>query len=54
MFIVDLFKPQCRLEAENLFLRQQLSIALRRACCRCRLGTKPNSDIRIKRGSYDP
>src|SRR6266436_7392108 len=25
MFIVDLFKPPCRLEAENLFLRHQLS-----------------------------
>ena len=31
MFIVDLFKSWCRLEAENLFLRHQLSIALRRA-----------------------
>ncbi|SRR6266446_2766534 len=28
MFIVDLFKSRCRLEAENLFLRHQLSIAL--------------------------
>jgi hypothetical protein len=26
-FIVDLFKSRCRLEAENLFLRHQLSIA---------------------------
>jgi hypothetical protein len=31
MFIVDLFKSRYRLEAENLFLRHQLSIALRRA-----------------------
>src|SRR5260221_13742135 len=31
MFVADLFKPRCRLEAENLFLRHQLSIALRRA-----------------------
>src|SRR5262249_44687722 len=31
MFIADLFKPGRRLEAENLFLRHQLSIALRRA-----------------------
>jgi hypothetical protein len=31
MLIVDLFKWQCRLEAESLSLRQQLSIALRRA-----------------------
>jgi hypothetical protein len=27
MFIVDLFKSRCRLEAENLFLRHQLNIA---------------------------
>jgi hypothetical protein len=27
MFVADLFKPRCRLEAENLFLRHQLSIA---------------------------
>jgi hypothetical protein len=27
MFIVDLFKSRCRLGAENLFLRHQLSIA---------------------------
>jgi len=31
MFVVDLFKSRRRLEAENLFLRHQLSIALRRA-----------------------
>ena len=31
MFIVDLFKPRWRLQAENLFLRHQLGIALRRA-----------------------
>src|SRR6202521_5200452 len=37
MFIVDLFKSRRRLEAENLFLRQQLSIALRRAPPRLRL-----------------
>src|SRR5215813_249715 len=37
MFIVDLFKPRCRLEAENLFLRHQLSIALRYAPSRLRL-----------------
>src|SRR5215475_13614907 len=37
MFIVDLFKPPCRLEAENLFLGHQLSIALRRAPPRLRL-----------------
>src|SRR6266508_3523283 len=37
MFIVDLFKSRRRLEAENLFLRHQLSIALRRAPPRLRL-----------------
>jgi transposase InsO family protein len=37
IFIVDLFKPRCRLEIENLFLRHQLSIALRRAPARLRL-----------------
>jgi hypothetical protein len=31
MLFIDLFKPRRRLEAENLFLRHQLSIALRRA-----------------------
>ena len=33
----DLFKSRCRLEAENLFLRHQLSIALRRTPPRVRL-----------------
>ena len=33
----DLFKSRCRLEAENLFLRLQLSIALRRTPPRVRL-----------------
>src|SRR5436190_11946982 len=37
MFGVDLFKPRCRLEVENLFLRHQLGIALRRAPPRLRL-----------------
>src|SRR5258707_8993604 len=37
MFIVALFKSRCRLEAENLFLRHQLSIALRHAPPRPRL-----------------
>jgi hypothetical protein len=37
MFIVDLFKSRRRLEAEDLFLRHQLSIALRRAPPRLRL-----------------
>ena len=30
MFVADLFKSRSRLEAENLFLRHQLNIALRR------------------------
>ena len=37
MFVVDLFKSRSRLEAENLFLRYQLNIALRRAPSRPRL-----------------
>src|SRR5258705_12211457 len=37
MFIVDLFTSRRRLEAENLFLRHQLSIALRHAPPRLRL-----------------
>ena len=31
MFVVDWFKSPRRLEVENLFLRHQLNIALRRA-----------------------
>jgi hypothetical protein len=37
MFAADLFKSRCQLEAENLFLRHQLSIALRHAPPRLRL-----------------
>jgi transposase InsO family protein len=37
MFVADLFKSRCRLEAENLLLRHQLTIALRRASPRLRL-----------------
>src|SRR5476649_2131815 len=37
MFVVDLFKSRWRLEAESLFLRHQLNIALRRAPPRLRL-----------------
>jgi hypothetical protein len=37
MFVADLFKSWGRLEAENLFLRHQLNIALRRAPPRLRL-----------------
>jgi hypothetical protein len=37
MVVADLFKSRSRLEAENLFLRHQLNIALRRAPPRRRL-----------------
>jgi hypothetical protein len=37
MFVVDLLKSRSRLEAENLFLRYQLNIALRRPPSRLRL-----------------
>ena len=37
MFGADIFKSRRRLEAENLFLRYQLNIALRRAPPRLRL-----------------
>jgi hypothetical protein len=37
MLVADLFKSRCRLEAENLLLRHQLTIALRRAPARFRL-----------------
>ena len=37
IFVVDIFKSRRRLEAENLFLRHQLNIALRRAPPRVRL-----------------
>jgi transposase InsO family protein len=37
MFVADLFKSRIRLEAENLFLRHQLTIALRQAPSRLRL-----------------
>ena len=37
MFVVDLFKSRSRLEAENLLLRHQLTIALRQAPPRLRL-----------------
>jgi transposase InsO family protein len=37
MFVADLFKSRSRLEAENLFLRHQLNVAMRRAPPRLRL-----------------
>src|SRR5262249_41232604 len=36
-FVADLFKSRRRLKAENLFLRHQLNVALRRAPLRLRL-----------------
>jgi hypothetical protein len=38
MFIVDLFESRCRLEAKNLFLRHQLSIACAAVTGRCWYG----------------
>jgi hypothetical protein len=37
MFVANMFKSRWRLEAENLFLRHQLNIALRQAPPRLRL-----------------
>jgi hypothetical protein len=37
MFVADMFKSRCRLEAANLFLRYPLNIALRRAPLQARL-----------------
>jgi hypothetical protein len=37
MFVADIFKSRRRVEAENLFLRHQLNIALRQAPPRLRL-----------------
>ncbi len=37
MFLADLFKSRSRLEAENLFLRHQLNLALRQKPPRIRL-----------------
>jgi hypothetical protein len=37
MFVADLFKSRCRLEAENVLLRHQLTIAMRQAPPRLRL-----------------
>src|SRR5215510_6955780 len=40
IFIADLFKSRCRLQAENLFLRHQLNVVLQRAPSRLRLRGK--------------
>jgi uncharacterized membrane protein len=46
MFVADLFKSRSRLEAENLFLRHQLTIAMRRA--------PPRLRVRGRRGGTYP
>src|SRR5262245_52825327 len=43
-FVADLFRSRRRLEAENLFLRHQLNIILRRAPHGLRLRTRSQSD----------
>ena len=45
MFIIDVFKSRRRLEAENLFLRPQLDIALRHAPPRLRLHGCPSLPV---------
>jgi len=45
MFIIDVFKSRRRLEAENLFLRPQLGIALRHASPRLRLRGCPSLPV---------
>jgi hypothetical protein len=42
MFVADLFKSPRRLEAENLFLRHQLNIALRQRSARLPLRGCPS------------
>ena len=46
-FIADLFKPRRRLEVENLFLRHQRNVALRRAPQRVRYGAFLSSERKI-------
>jgi hypothetical protein len=40
MFLADMFKSRSRLEAENLFLRHQLAIALRRRLIKSHIGVQ--------------
>jgi hypothetical protein len=51
MFVADMFKSRRRLEAETLFLRHQLKIALRRA------PPRPSQNLRLvsrcKAGNLD-
>jgi hypothetical protein len=50
-FILDLFKSRSRLHAENLFLRHQLNIALRKASPRLRLhSADPRNELCGKLG----
>jgi hypothetical protein len=48
MLVADLFKSRSRLEVENLFLRHQLNIALRRAPPRLRR-RKESSETKAER-----
>ena|SRR5262245_45640833 len=49
---IDFFKSPRRLEVENLFLRHQLSIALRRAPPRLRLRGSRSSEISVVLGKH--
>jgi hypothetical protein len=53
MFVIDFFKSPRRLEAENLFLRHQLSIALRRAPSRLRLRGEADMPRALGAGQSD-
>ena len=47
IFVADMFKSRCRLQAENLFLRHQLNVTLRRAPSRLRLRGRDRALIRV-------
>jgi multidrug resistance efflux pump len=53
MFVVDWFKSPRRLEVENLFLRHQLNIALRRAPHRLRLRGSDRAILARQRSSAE-
>jgi hypothetical protein len=44
-FVANLFQSRRRLEVENLFLRHQLNIAMRRAPHRLRLRTRERASV---------
>jgi hypothetical protein len=46
MFVIDFFKPRWRLQAENLFLRHQLGIALKRVLTATVVGATITSGLR--------